>query len=119
MGGAVVVDEAQHRGGDLVRAARAAALRQQALQAFAGKRLDGAEAGRQRDAEAFGGRGQGELVAAHEADHLVAHLEHVAGIEELAVGEAGIADAFGVGVEQAGFAQAVGLAGGRLWHEDS
>ena len=117
--GAVVVDETQDLGADLVRAVRAAPLREQALQAVLGEGLGGAEAGRQGDAEALGGLGQGELVEAHEADHLVAHLEAVAGIEEIAVGEAGVADAFGVRVEQAGLAEAVRLAGERVLHGSS
>ena len=116
---AVVGGEVQHLGSDLVRSARSAPLWDQALQALPREGLDGAEAGRQGDAEVLGGLGQGELVEAHEADHLVADLQDVAGIEEVAVGEAGIADAFRVGVEQAGFAEAVRLAGGRVLHGSS
>ena len=118
----VLVDERQDLGRDLVRAAWAAPLREQARKTSVSEGLDHPETGRQRNAEALGGLGQGEPVDAHQPDHLVADLQQVVRIEEVAAGEPGVAHAFGMGIERAGSAQAArlvaGVVGGGVGHDE-
>ena len=90
--GSVIVDEAQHLRGDLVRAARTARRRDQPLQPGAVERLDHAEAGGAGHAEARRRLGEGGLADPDQTNHLVAHLKQVASIEEVSGGEHRIAD---------------------------
>ena len=108
--GPVILDEGDDLGGDLVRASRPPALGNQCLQAALAERPVGAHAGRHRSAEAFGGLPEGCLLGM--AHHLVADLEEVAWVEELAVGEQGVGDLFRVRVEGSRLPQALGLAVG-------
>ena len=61
-------------------------------------------------------------VDAYQPHHLVADLQQVAGVEEVAAGKPGVAYAFRMGIERAGSAQAArlvaGVVGGRVGHDE-
>ncbi len=78
--------------GDLVRPAGSAPRRDQPRQPAPAERLDHPEAGRPRHPEPLGRLCQGGFPAPDQPDHLVADLQQVLGIEEVAGGEHRIPD---------------------------
>ena len=109
--GPVVLDEAQDLRADLVRSSRPAPRRDELLQPAPVERLDHAEAGRPRDPEPRRRLREARFVYTDQPDHLVADLEQVAGIEEVAGGEHRVADLFRRSVEGAGLPEPVLLFG--------
>ena len=107
----VVLDEAQHLRADLVRPPRPAARRDELLQPAPVERLDHAEAGRPRDPEPRRRLREGGLAQPDHPDHLVADLEQVARIEEVAGGECRIADLLRRPIEGSGLPEPVLLFG--------
>ena len=105
--GPVVLDEAQYLRADLVRPPRPAPRRDELLQPAPVERLDHAEAGRPRDSEPRRRLRKRGLAQPDHPDHLVADLEQVAGIEEVAGGEHRIADLFRRPVEGSGLPEPV------------
>ena len=106
--GPVILDEGEDLGGDLVGAARSPALGNERLQASLAEGPVGAHAGRHRSAEPLGGFPERCFFGT--AHHLVADLQEVARIEELAVGEQGVDNLFRVRVEGSGLLEALCLA---------
>ena len=111
MPGPVLLDEAHDLRADLVRSPRAALRRDELLKTAPVERLDHAEAGRPREPEPRRRLRKRGLAQPDHPDHLVAHLEQVAGIEEVAGGEHRVADPFRRPVEGAGLSEPVLLFG--------
>ena len=109
--GPVVLDEAQYLRGDLVRPPRPALRRDELLQPAPVECLDHAEAGWAGEPEPGRRLPKGSLAQPDQPDHLVADLEQVAGIEEVAGGEHRVADPFRRPVEGSGLSEAVLLFG--------
>ena len=109
--GPVALDEVQYLRADLVRPPRPAPRRDELLQPAPVERLDDAEAGRPRDPEPRRRLREGGLAQPDHPDHLVADLEQVAGIEEVAGGEHRVADPFRRPVEGSGLSETALLFG--------
>ena len=85
--GPVILDEAQDLQADLVRSSRPAPRRDELLQSAPVERPDHAEAGRPRDPEPRRRLREARFAHTDQPNHLVADLEQVAGVEEVAGGE--------------------------------
>ena len=115
--GSVIVHEAQDFRRDLVRPARPAGRWDQPLQPTHVEGTSHAEAGRARHPEPLRRLGEGGLSDPHQPDHLVAHLQQIAGVEEVVVGKHRIVDVFRGPVEGSGLLQPLSLFGLRVFHD--
>ena len=115
--GPVPLDEGENLRCDLVGAARPAALGNESLQPVLAEGPIGAHAGRDRRPEPRRGFLEGNAPC-RASNHLVAHLQQVARIEECAVAEQRIGDQVRTWIEGAGLTQAVGLGIGHVGDPD-